>query len=409
MSNAYYNPTGTPGTASPGSSAPMRSEFSAIAAGFALLPSLAAGTGVVVNSAGTALTNTTGTLALAGNFATAGAFSTTLIAGASVNLTLPVVSGTLATLAGTESLSNKTLVGATLDSATIAGMNGTAASLNVGYAATAGTATSATTATTASSVAVGGVTGLGTGVATALANAAGGAGGFALFGSTATGNALFATTTGNVANDFVTLSNTTVGVQDSGLSLSTDGTFAANLDTLIPSQKAIKTYVAANAGSAAPSGAVLAFAGSSAPSGWLLCFGQLVSTTTYAALFAAIGTTFGSGSGTFGIPDLRGRSVFGVDNMGGTAANRLGSGNTGGITGSAVLGASGGQQSHTLLTAESPASLGGPFLTPTGPDSIAAGTDYTVYLGAGLGNAGGGGGAHNVLNPALVMNWIIKT
>lgn len=42
-------------------------------------------------------------------------------------------------------------------------------------------------------------------------------------------------------------------------------------------------------------GTVLPFAGSAAPTGWLLCYGQAVSRTTYATLFAVIGTTFGAG------------------------------------------------------------------------------------------------------------------
>lgn len=116
MSNEYYTASGTPATSSSGSSAPIRSEFTSIAAGFALLPTMS-GNGskaVVVNSGGTALTTTTGTLALAGNFATTGAFNTTLVQSASVTLTLPAVTGTLATLAGTETLSNKTLVGPAL-------------------------------------------------------------------------------------------------------------------------------------------------------------------------------------------------------------------------------------------------------------------------------------------------------
>src|SRR5208337_1962701 len=75
--------------------------------------------------------------------------------------------------------------------------------------------------------------------------------------------------------------------------------------------------------SAIPAGVIVPYAGSTAPSGWLLCYGQQVSTSTYANLYAAIGTTYGSGSGSFGIPDLRGRAPFGVDAMGGTAANRL--------------------------------------------------------------------------------------
>ena len=100
-----------------------------------------------------------------------------------------------------------------------------------------------------------------------------------------------------------------------------------------------------------PIGAVADFAGSTAPSGWLLCFGQLVSTTTYAARFVQLGTTYGSGAGTFGIPDYRGRATLGQDNMGGSAANRITA--TVNYDGT-VLGNSGGGQSTTILTTNLP-------------------------------------------------------
>jgi microcystin-dependent protein len=64
-------------------------------------------------------------------------------------------------------------------------------------------------------------------------------------------------------------------------------------------------------------GAVSAFAQSTAPTGWLKANGAAISRTTYAALFAAIGTTFGVGDGstTFNVPDLRGQFIRGwVDN-----------------------------------------------------------------------------------------------
>ena len=53
-------------------------------------------------------------------------------------------------------------------------------------------------------------------------------------------------------------------------------------------------------------GAVMAFAGSTSPAGWLLCDGSAVSRTDYAALFAVIGTTYGTGDGstTFNLPNL---------------------------------------------------------------------------------------------------------
>ena len=64
-----------------------------------------------------------------------------------------------------------------------------------------------------------------------------------------------------------------------------------------------------------PSGTVLYFAGSSAPAGWLKANGAAVSRTAYAALFAAIGTTYGAGDGrsTFNLPDLRGEFIRGWD------------------------------------------------------------------------------------------------
>lgn len=73
-----------------------------------------------------------------------------------------------------------------------------------------------------------------------------------------------------------------------------------------------------------PAGAVQAFALSSAPVDWLECDGSDVSRTTYADLFAAIGTTFGNGDGstTFGLPDLRGEFVRGWDNGKGTDSGR---------------------------------------------------------------------------------------
>lgn len=97
-------------------------------------------------------------------------------------------------------------------------------------------------------------------------------------------------------------------------------------------------------GSVIPPGSVTSFAGPTAPAGWLLCDGSLVSRTTYAALFAAIGTAHGSGDGstTFQLPDYRGRFLRGVDNMGTGAAGRdpdadtRTASNAGGNTGNAV-------------------------------------------------------------------------
>jgi microcystin-dependent protein len=69
---------------------------------------------------------------------------------------------------------------------------------------------------------------------------------------------------------------------------------------------------------AAPRGMISPFAMASAPTGWLSCDGSAVSRTTYADLFAVIGTTWGSGNGssTFNVPDLRGAFLRGTGSHG---------------------------------------------------------------------------------------------
>ncbi len=75
-----------------------------------------------------------------------------------------------------------------------------------------------------------------------------------------------------------------------------------------------------------PAGAIICFGGAAAPSGWLLCNDAAVSRTTYADLFAVIGTTYGVGNGstTFNVPDMRGIFVRGAG-IAGTLTNANGS------------------------------------------------------------------------------------
>lgn len=167
-----------------------------------------------------------------------------------------------------------------------------------------------------------------------------------------------------------------------------------------------------------PTGSVVPFAGASAPTGWLFCFGQTVSRTTYAALFVALGTTYGAGDGstTFTLPDLRGRVPGGKDDMGGVAASRLTTGASG-VNG-ASLGASGGAETHTLSSTQMPAhthdlamkyvTVGGAgssrnYWTRSAVDTL---FDGTVTNGA---SSKGGDQAHNNTQPTLVLNYIIKT
>lgn len=73
-----------------------------------------------------------------------------------------------------------------------------------------------------------------------------------------------------------------------------------------------------------PPGAIMPFAGAAQPDGWLICDGGQVSRTTRAALFAAIGTRYGTGNGstTFNLPDLRGEFVRGWDQGRGVDSGR---------------------------------------------------------------------------------------
>lgn len=85
-----------------------------------------------------------------------------------------------------------------------------------------------------------------------------------------------------------------------------------NNSTRIATTAYVDTAVGAVQG--VPPGVVANYAGSSAPAGWLMCDGSAVSRSTYAALFAAISTTWGAGDGstTFNLPDPRGRVSVGA-------------------------------------------------------------------------------------------------
>lgn len=149
-----------------------------------------------------------------------------------------------------------------------------------------------------------------------------------------------------------------------------------------------------------PTGAIIEWGTSTAPTDYLLCNGAAVSRTTYAELFAVIGTTFGAGDGstTFNVPDFRGRVGVGTGTGSGLTAR--------------TLAATGGVETHPLVTAELPAHTH----TVQGRDTSAAGTTNKVVNSNSSGSVGdnpsgstGSGTAHQNMQPFLVATKIIKT
>jgi len=164
-----------------------------------------------------------------------------------------------------------------------------------------------------------------------------------------------------------------------------------------------------------PTATIIPWSDSSIPSGFLECTGAAVSRSTYSALFAIVGTTYGAGDGstTFNIPDLQDKVILGKS---GTKA--LGS--TGGAATTTNTGNVGGSTANATLSTGQLPSHSHPALTPSGSFSSPAGG----VLGKTSGNSGdaGGDGAHShnmsatfsgdatsVVQPYLAVIYIIKT
>jgi microcystin-dependent protein len=171
--------------------------------------------------------------------------------------------------------------------------------------------------------------------------------------------------------------------------------FTSGQVLLASQQNALASY-------AVPTGSITAFAGSTAPSNFLLCDGTAVSRTTYAELFALISTTYGVGDGTstFNVPNLKGRVPVGRDST---------------QTEFDTLGETGGAKTHTLVIGEIPSHNHEIQRTNSAATSVAADASNVYETKNGTGATytstqnSGGGGAHNNLQPYLVLNFIIKT
>ena len=197
-------------------------------------------------------------------------------------------------------------------------------------------------------------------------------------------------------------------------------------------------FLKTNAGATAPAwstetdlcpvGSIIMYGAAAAPTNWLLCDGTAVNRTTYADLFSAIGTTYGSGNGssTFNVPNLQG--VFPIGYDGGSSYALAATG--GATTDTPTL--SGTNAGTTLTSSQIPAHTHGGVTTgwPSGSWTGGTGATQTAIDASGLSVASGsvnlslentgGGSSHthtwtgtssavDIIPPYLVVNYIIKT
>jgi len=142
---------------------------------------------------------------------------------------------------------------------------------------------------------------------------------------------------------------------------------------------------------------LIPYCGAPVPTGYMACDGSAISRTTYAALFLAIGTTYGVGNGatTFNIPDCRGRSV-------------IGQGTGGGLTPRA-RGDVGGAESVALAASDIPS------LDAAVPSSSSQGSGpyaFTGDIGGSVSSFPAPTPAAStnpaIMNPFAVAQWLIK-
>lgn len=152
----------------------------------------------------------------------------------------------------------------------------------------------------------------------------------------------------------------------------------------------------------APTGTVIYTLSSNVGEGWLQCDGSAVSRTTYAALFAEIGTRYGAGDNTttFNLPDLRGRSP-------------IGAGSGSGLTNRDINTKFVGEESHTQTEAELPVHdhdmLGYESANLSGGDGGAVINEVTGSVFTGSTEDTGGGQPFNVIHPCFIGFVWVKT
>lgn len=176
---------------------------------------------------------------------------------------------------------------------------------------------------------------------------------------------------------------------------------------------------------ATPVGAVTGWFSDSVPANWLLLNGQAVSRTGYSELFEILGTAYGEGDGesTFNLPNLCGRVPVGkssdtefktLGNTGGEKTHKLAAtempSHTHSVSGTA---ASAGAHTHLMagIATRKAGSWNGCVASAGCSDTAwtsARSAGAHTHSVSGTAAATGGGGAHNNLQPYIVLNYIIK-
>ncbi|BAQ86166.1 Microcystin-dependent protein (MdpB) [uncultured Mediterranean phage uvMED] len=166
-----------------------------------------------------------------------------------------------------------------------------------------------------------------------------------------------------------------------------------------------------------PTGTITSWSDSSIPTGFLECNGQAVSRSTYSALFAIVGTTYGAGDGssTFLVPNLQDNVAVGKSNNKALASS--GGANTVTSTGNVA-----GSTANASLSTAQLASHSHSYTIPSNSFGNGwRGNQVQVPASANTGNTGSGSGhSHNmsanfagdatsVLQPYLTIIYVIKT
>ena len=169
---------------------------------------------------------------------------------------------------------------------------------------------------------------------------------------------------------------------------------------------AVTGAITSGGGLVMPTGAMLEYGGASAPTGWLICDGAAVSRSTYAALFAVIGSAYGNGDGatTFNVPNRTNRFGVGAGGLyargstGGSASETTSAAgahnHTGATGGTAITTAQMPSHNHTGTTSTN-GDHNHSFQTGTGGAGGAAGTVPTGFNGSFSTLIVSTAGAHN--------------